>query len=240
MKVLSIATDYTPNAFGGVGIYATKLNTLLPKFGVQVDVITTRPGPDRMVVDPSILPSPKISAPGWDAVRVLNDNTALLHTLMKVWDRYDLVNFHDVYSAIAPLYLAATTPGPKTVLTKHTGPTPIGSTTSGFTGPLEEYMSMNLNELERWSIIRSDGVIAVAAHMADRIGDMYGRKELVEICPPAVDSALFTTNQRVEDHIVKDNFEVLVPGRLSQRKGGEVAMEALVHSSFGNWSLTFA
>ncbi|TCC36319.1 glycosyltransferase family 4 protein [Kribbella speibonae] len=241
MRVLTVATDYPPNAFGGAGFYAAEITRELRALGVHVDVLSTRPGVDRIHADSSALKYPTSPAPGWDGVSVLTDNIALTATLARIASHYDVVNFHDVYSAIAPLAVRCANPKTAFILTKHTGPTGPDGTTTGTSGPIEDYMLGNLNDLEDWIFRSADGVICVAEQMLDRARTLYGDDVPARhiICPPAVNQGIFAGPDTPEWHWCSHDQRLLVPGRLSPRKGGDTVIEALTLVERDDTCITF-
>lgn len=84
-----------------------------------------------------------------------------------------------------------------------------------------------LRVLERYALRGAHRVVAVSAGVAERVGDLGGRPELVQVVPNGIDTDTFTPDGPVAADAPGDTAYLVYAGTASEWQGAEIFAEAM-------------
>ncbi len=129
-------------------------------------------------------------------------------------NNYDLIHAHwlipqGLISVFVSKYLCKDSP--KILCTSH------GSDLFSFQSPF-------FNKLQKWILTNSDGVTVVSEHMEKTCLQITNIVEKIHVCPMGVD---LVTKFKPKENIKRDHYKILFVGRLIEKKGVVVLLNAI-------------
>ena len=235
LSVALICREYPPDsAYGGMATYTYRLACGLVEAGHRVTIIALGTPSARRELDGRadvirIAPRPRSERRSFEALALAGQLTVgpavffwslaasrQLQEVEQAHGPFDVIDLAD-YAADG-LWPALRWHGPKTVRLY----TPLSMLAAMRFQPWPARDTDSVAVLEGMLMRRADGLTTASQDLADRAVTFFGLAREVEIVPSPVDLSVFRPGSRRDDRV-----RVCFVGRLDQRKGADVLLEAI-------------